>query len=113
MVLWSSEAGTESSHNGVLDSGWTIPKQELTETVWEARMWEYDFPGQILASDGSEDNGVLGSVFIVLGNSVSTGSIRVVRTEEVTDSTRSEKTTLLEVLIGVNVKENLVVMMDN
>ena len=35
------------------------------------------------------------------------------RTEEDTDSTRSEMTDLLEVLIGVNVTENLVVMVDN
>jgi hypothetical protein len=35
------------------------------------------------------------------------------RTEEDTDSTRSEMTDLLEVLIGVNVTENLAVMVDN
>jgi ribonuclease HI len=48
-----------------------------------------------------------------LGNSSATGSIRVGRTEEDTDSTRVEMTDLLEVLIGVNVTENLVVMVDN
>jgi hypothetical protein len=37
----------------------------------------YDFPGQIEVSDGSEDYGVIGTDFITLGNSVSTGSIRV------------------------------------
>ena len=44
---------------------------------------------------------------------LSPGSIRVVRTEEGTYSTRLEMTDLLEVLIGANVKENLVVMVDN
>jgi hypothetical protein len=62
-------------------SGWTVPKQEVTEVVREAWMWEsgkdeyvhtdvgpetgywwgtefrrmggYDFPGQIATSDGS------------------------------------------------------------
>ena len=51
--------------------------------------------------------------FIVLENPTTTGSIRVVRTEEGTDSTRVEMTDLPEVLIGANVKENLVVMVDN
>ncbi len=37
----------------------------------------------------------------------------MVRAEEVTDLTRAEMTTLLEVLIGTNVTENLVVMVDN
>ena len=37
----------------------------------------------------------------------------MVRTEEGTDSTRVEMTALLEVLIGANVNENLVVMVDN
>ena len=50
---------------------------------------------------------------IVLKNPKATGSIRVVRTEEGTDSTRVEMTDLLEVLIGANVNENLVVMVDN
>ena len=122
-------------------SGWTTPKQEVTETVRETWMWEsgkyecvrteagpeaaywrgtefsrmggYDFPGQIAATDGSEGNGVMGAGFIVLGNSAETGSIRVVRTEEGTDSTREEMADLLEVLIGAKVTENLVVMVDN
>ena len=122
-------------------SGWTAPKQEVMETVSEAWMWEsgkdecirtdtgpeasyyrgtefirmggYDFPGQIVASDGSEGNGAMGAGFIGLGNSVATGSIRVVRTEAGTDSTRAEMTDLLEVLIGAKVTENLVVMVDN
>jgi ribonuclease HI len=122
-------------------SGWTAPKQEVTETVREAWMWEsgkdeciqtdagpeatycrgtefirmggYDFPGQIAASDGSEDNGTMGTGFIVLGNSATTGSIRVGRTEEDTDSTRAEMSDLLEVLIGAKVTENPVVMVDN
>ena len=55
----------------------------------------------------------MGTGFIVLKNPKSTGSIRVVRTEEGTDSTRAEMTVLLEVLIGVNVKDNLAVMVDN
>ena len=76
-------------------------------------MGDYDFPGQIAASDGSEGNGTMGAGFIVLGNSVGTGSVRVVRTEEGTDSTRAEMAALLEVLVGVNVKENLIVMVDN
>ncbi len=54
-----------------------------------------------------------GEGFIVLGNSAVTGSIRVVRTEEGTDSTRTDVTDLLEVLIGAKVTENLVVMVDN
>ncbi len=73
----------------------------------------YDFPAQIAVSDGSENNGVMGVGFIVLGNSAATGSIRVGRTEEDTGSTRTEMTDLLEVLIGVKVTENLVVMVDN
>ncbi len=64
-------------------------------------MGGYDFPGQIAARDGSESNGDMGAGFIVLGNSVSTGSIRVGRTEEGTDSTRAEMEVLLEVLIGL------------
>jgi hypothetical protein len=55
----------------------------------------------------------MGAGFIVLGNSVVTGSIRVGRTEEGTDSTREEMTDLLEVLIGSKVTENLVVIVDN
>ena len=73
-------------------------------------MGGYDFPGQIATSDGSEGNGTMGAGFIVLGNSAATGSVRVVRTEEGTDSTRAEMTALLEVLVGVIVKENLIVM---
>jgi hypothetical protein len=69
-------------------------------------MGAYDFTGQISASDGSEGNGALGAGFIVLGNSAVTGSIQVDRTEQGTDSTRAEMTDLLEVLIGVYVKEN-------
>ena len=42
-----------------------------------------------------------------------TGSIRVGRTEEGTDSTRAEMVSLLEVLIGANVNDNLLVMVDN
>ena len=76
-------------------------------------MGGYDFPGQIAGSDGSEGNGVMGAGFIVLGNSAATGSIRVGRTEEGTDSTRAEMAALLEVLIGAKVTENLVVMVDN
>jgi hypothetical protein len=34
------------------------------------RMGDYDFPGQITGSDGSEDNGSMGEVFIVLENPV-------------------------------------------
>ena len=73
-------------------------------------MGGYNFPGQIAASDGSEGNGSMDTVFIVLKNPKATGSIRVVRTEEGTDSTRAEMADLLEVLIGANVNENLVVM---
>ena len=67
----------------------------------------YDFPGQIATSDGSEGNGAMGAAFIVLENpTATTGSIRVGRTEEGTDSTRAEMAALLEVLIGANVREN-------
>ena len=76
-------------------------------------MGGYNFPGQIAASDGSEGNGSMGADFIVLKNPKATGSIRVGRTEEGTDSTRAEMAALLEVLIGSNVNENLVVMVDN
>ena len=76
-------------------------------------MGGHDFLGQIAASDGSEGNGAMGAGFIVLGNSVATGSVRVGRTEEGTDSTREEMTSLLEVLVRANVKENLIVMVDN
>jgi hypothetical protein len=108
--------------------GWTAPKKEVkdecvrTDAGPEAAYWRgtefsrmggYDFPGQIAASDGSEGNGAMGAGFIVLGNSAATGSIRVGRTEEGTDSTRSEMAALLEVLIGAKVTENLVVMVDN
>ena len=55
----------------------------------------------------------MGAGFIVFKNPMSTGSIRVGRTEEGTDSTRAEMADLLEVLIGANVNENLVVMVDN
>jgi hypothetical protein len=78
-----------------------------------SRMGGYNFPGQIAASDGSEGNGSMGAGFIVLKKPKATGSIRVVRTEEGTDSTRVEMTALLEVLIGANVNDNLVVMVDN
>ena len=71
------------------------------------------FLDKIATSDGSEGNGSMGSGFIVLENPKSTGSIRVGRTEEGTDSTRAEMSALLEVLIGANVKDNLVVMVDN
>ena len=122
-------------------SGWTAPKQEVAEAVREAWMWEsgkdecvrtsagpeaaywrgtefsrmggYDFPGQIAERDGSEVNGSMGAVFIVLENPKATGSIRVGRTEEGTDSTRAEMAALLEVLIQANVKDNLAVMVDN
>ena len=53
-------------------------------------MGGYYFPGQIEASDGPEGNGSMGTDCIVLENSKSTGSIRVERTEEGTDSTRAE-----------------------
>jgi hypothetical protein len=76
-------------------------------------MGDYNFPGQIAVRDGSEDNGVMGADFIVLGNLGATGSIRVVRTEEDTHSTRTEMTDLLEVLVGTDVKKNLIVMVDN
>jgi hypothetical protein len=76
-------------------------------------MGGYNFPGQTAAGHVSEGNGVMGADFIVLGNSAATGSIRVVRTEEDMDSTRTEMTDLLEVLIGANVTENVVVMVDN
>ncbi len=141
MVLWSSESSTESSYNGVpgigldnpetgcdgssagnVDVGMGIDECVHTDEGREAaysrgttfsKMGGYDFPGQIAGSDGSEGNGTMGTGFIVLWKSVSTGSIRVVRTEEGTDSTREEITDLLEVLIGTNVTENLVVMVDN
>ena len=103
---------------------WELGKDECVRTdvgpeaaYWRgtefSRMGGYDFPGQIAASDGSESNGAMGAGFIVLGNSVATGSIRVGRTEEGTDSTRAEMAALLEVLIGAKVTENLVVMVDN
>jgi len=92
-----------------------IPENE--GTYWRgtdlSRMGGYDFPGQIESSNGSEGNGSMGSGFIVLGNSATTGSIRVVRTEEGTDSTRTEMGTVLEVLIGAKVTKNLLVMVDN
>jgi ribonuclease HI len=122
-------------------SGWTAPNQEVVDVVREAwmcesgkdecarasagpetaywrgtefsRMGGYNFPGQIAASDGSEGNGSMGAGFIVLKNPKATGSIRVGRTEEGTDSTRAEMAALLEVLIGADVNENLVVMVDN
>ncbi len=78
-----------------------------------SRMGGYNFPGQIAAGDGSEGNGSMGPGFIVLKNPKAAGSIRVGRTEEGTDSTRTEMTVLLEVLIGANVNDNLVVMVDN
>ena len=77
------------------------------------RMGGYDFPGQIAGSDGSEGNGSMGTGFIVLENPLVTGSIRVDRTEGDADSMRVEMTDLLEVLIETNVKENLVVMVNN
>ena len=138
VTLWTSETGSKSTYNGVLDIGLG---QEVVEVVREARTWEsgkdkcvctsagpevaywrgtefsrmggYDFPGQIAGSDGSEGNGAMGAGFIVLENPTATGSIRVGRTEEGTDSTRAEMAALLEVLIGANVKENLVVMVNN
>ena len=76
-------------------------------------MGGYDFPGQKEAINGSEVNGSMGVCFIVLENLQATGSIRVDRTEEGTDSTRAEMASLLEVLIGANEKDNLVVMVDN
>jgi len=90
-------------------SGWTAPNQEAAEAVREAwmresgkdecvltsagpeaaywrgtefsRMGGYDFPGQIVASDGSEGHGAMGAGFIVLEKPAATGSIRVARTE--------------------------------
>ncbi len=76
-------------------------------------MGGYDFPGQKAAINGSEDNGSMGECFIVLENLQATGSIRVDRTEEGTDLTRAEMSSLLEVLIGANEKDHLVVMVDN
>ena len=76
-------------------------------------MGGYNFPGQIATSDGSEVNGSMDAGFNVLKNPKATGSIRVDRTEEGTDSTRVEMTALLEVLIGANVNDNLVIMVDN
>ncbi len=78
---------------------WELGKDECVHTdagpeasYWRgtefSRMGGYDFPGQIAAGYGSESNGTMGAGFIVLGNSVETGSIRVGRTEEGTDSTR-------------------------
>ncbi len=64
-------------------------------------MGGYDFPGQIAASDGSENNGAMGAGFIVVGNSAATGSIRVGRTEEGTDSTRAEMAALLKFCLGL------------
>ena len=65
-------------------------------------MGGYNFPVQIAVRDGSEGNGSMVAGFIVLKNPKTTGSIRVVRTEEGTDSTKSEMAALLEVLIGTN-----------
>jgi hypothetical protein len=48
----------------------------------------------------------MGTGFIVLENLTATGSIRVGRKEEGTDSMRAEMADLQEVLIGANVKEN-------
>ena len=59
-------------------------------------MGGYDFPGQITTIDGSEGIGTMGTDFIVLDNPTVRGSVRVVRTEEGRDSTRSEMTVLLE-----------------
>ena len=68
-------------------------------TYWRetefSRMGGYNFPGQITTSDGSEGNGSMGAGFIVLKNPKATGSIRVGRTEEDTDSTRAEMTGLV------------------
>ncbi len=78
-------------------------------------MGGYEFSGQIAASDGSEGNGALRAGFIMLDKPTVAGSIRVsrvCRTEEGTDSTRSE-TVALEKLVGVYRSENLVVMVDN
>jgi hypothetical protein len=101
---WLWESGND---NGVR----TDPGPETT--YWRgtefSRMGGYD----LASNDGSEGHGTMGAGFIVLGNSVSTGSIRVDRTEEGTNSTREVMTTLLEVLIGVKVTENLVVMVDD
>ena len=123
VVLWSSEASTESSYNGVLGIGLDNPETGCDgssagnvdvgmgidecvhtdagrETSYSrgtafSKMCGYDFPGQIAGSDGSEGNGTMGAGFIVLGKSVATGSIRVVRTQEGTDSTRVEMEDLL------------------
>jgi hypothetical protein len=89
------------------------PKSAYCRGTEFSIMGGYNFPGQIEASDGSEGNGYMGAVFIVLGNPVATGSIRVGRTEEDTDSTRTEMADLLEVLVGSDVKKNLTVMLDN
>ena len=76
-------------------------------------MGGYNFPGQIAGIDGSEGDGSMGAGFIVLKNPKATGSIRVGRTEEGTDSTRAQMAALLEVLIQANVKDNLAVMVNN
>ena len=76
---------------------WESGKDECVHTIdgpevtyWRGteftRMGDYDFPGQITGSDGSEGNGVMGSGFIVLENPTSTGQVD--RTEEGKDSTR-------------------------
>lgn len=60
-------------------------------------MGGYEFPGQIVASDGSEGNGALRAGFIILDKPTVAGSIRVSRvhrTEEATDSTRVETESL-------------------
>jgi hypothetical protein len=141
VALWPRETGAKSFHNGVLGIGVDSTEARCSRTVREAwvgesgkdeciraevgpeaaycrgtefsRMGGYDFPGQIAASDGSEGKGAMGAAFIVMGNPGATGSARVGRTEEGTDSTRAEMADLLEVLVGANVKENLIVMVDN
>jgi hypothetical protein len=54
-------------------------------------MGVYDLPGQISGRDRFEVHGSMGTGFIVLGNSTETGSIRVDRIAEGTDSTNSTR----------------------
>jgi hypothetical protein len=65
MCSYRSGAGSRIlTGDGVLQNGWLR------------------FPRTNITSDGSEGNGAMGEVSIVLGNSEETGSIQVDRTEE-------------------------------
>jgi hypothetical protein len=74
-----------------------VGREEVSDTRTDDTLvyLSWDFPGQIEEFDGPEDNGSMRVGFIVLGNPDVTGSIRVDRTKEDTDSTRSEMTDLL------------------